>query len=59
MQLSSFPAPLTEEALFSVLFPLYILASLVKEKMPIGVWVYLSALCLVPLPSVSAFVPVP
>jgi len=59
MWLSSFPAPLTEEALFSVLSPLYILASFVKEKMPIGVWVHLSALCLVPLLSVSAFVSVP
>jgi len=33
-----FPAPLSEEAVFS---PLYILASFVKDKMPMGTWVYL------------------
>ena len=38
MELSSFPAPLIEEAVFS---PLYILASFVKDKVPMGAWVYL------------------
>ena len=33
-----FPAPLVEEAVFT---PLYILASFVKNKVPIGLWVYL------------------
>ena len=40
-----FPLPLIEEAAF---FPLYILASFVKDKVPISVWVYLWAFCLVP-----------
>ena len=33
-----FPAPLSEEAVFS---PLFILASFVTDKMPMGMWVYL------------------
>ena len=37
---------------------LYILASFVKNKMSIGVWVYLWAFCLVPLVYISIFVPV-
>jgi len=51
-----FPAPLIEEAVFS---PLYILASFVKSKVPIGSWVYFWALDLVPLVYISVFVPVP
>ena len=45
-----------EESVFS---PLYIFASFVKDKAPIGVWVYLWAFCLVPLVYISVFVPVP
>ena len=41
--LTSFPAPLVKEIVFS---PLYILASFVKDKVFIGVWVYLWALSL-------------
>ena len=37
--LTGFPAPLVKEIVFS---PLYILASLVKDKVSIGAWVYLS-----------------
>ena len=33
-----FSAPFAEEAVFS---PLYILASFVKDKVPMGAWVYL------------------
>ena len=51
-----FPAPFIEEAVFA---PLYILASFVKNKVPIGAWVYFWAFYLVPLVYVSAFVPVP
>ena len=51
-----FPAPFIEEAVFA---PLYILASFVKNKVPIGAWVYLWAFDLVPLVYVSVFVPVP
>ena len=54
MQLSSFPAPFIEEAIFA---PLYILASFVKNKVPIGVRVYFLAFCLVPL--VCILMPVP
>ena len=39
--------------------PLYILASFVKNKVPIGAWVYFWAFYLVPLVYISAFVPVP
>ena len=38
-----FPAPLIEEAAFA---PLYILASFVKNKVPIGAWVYFWAFIL-------------
>ena len=38
---------------------MYILASLVKSKVPIGAWVYFWAFCLVPLVYISVFVPVP
>ena len=51
-----FPAPFIEEAVFA---PLYILASFVKNKVPIDVWVYSWAFCLVPLVYISVFVPVP
>ena len=50
-----FLAPLIEEAVFS---PLYIFASFVKSKVPIGVWAYLWAFYLVLLVSISVFVPV-
>ena len=39
--------------------PLYILASFVKNKVPIGTWVYFGAFYLVPLVYISVFVPVP
>ena len=51
-----FPAPFIEEAVFA---PLYILASSVKNKVPIGAWVYFWAFYLVPLIYISVFVPVP
>ena len=51
-----FPAPFIEEAVF---VPLYILASFVKNKIPIGAWVYFWAFYLVPLVYGSVFVPVP
>ena len=46
MQLSGFPAPFIEEAVFS---PLYILDSFVKNKVPLGAWVYFWTFYLVPL----------
>ena len=51
-----FPVPLIKEAVFA---PLYILASFVKNKVPIGAWVYFWAFYPVPLVYVSIFVPVP
>ena len=51
-----FPAPFIEEAVFA---PLYILALFVKNKVPIGAWVYFWAFYLVPLVYGSVFVPVP
>ena len=39
--------------------PLYILASFVKDKVSIGVWIYLWAFYFVPLNYVSVFMPVP
>ena len=54
-----FPASLgkvIEEAVFATL---YILASFVKDKVPIGVWVYFWAFYLVPLVYISVFVPAP
>ena len=39
--------------------PLYILASFVKNKVPIGAWVYFWAFYLVLLIFISVFVPVP
>ena len=35
------------------------LASLVKDKVSIGAWIYLWAFCFVPLTYISVFVPVP
>ena len=51
-----FPAPFIEEAVFA---PLYILAFFVKNKVPIGAWVYFWAFYLVPLVYISVFMPVP
>ena len=51
-----FPAPLVKEIVFN---PLYILASFVKNKVSIGVWIYLWTFYFVPLIYISAFVPVP
>ena len=51
-----FPAPFIEEAVFA---PLHSLVSFVKNKVPIGVWVYFWALDLVPLVYISVSVPVP
>ena len=48
-----FPALFIAEAIF---FPLYILASFVKNKVPIGAWVYFRAFYLVPLVYDSVFV---
>ena len=42
-----------------VFIPLYILASFVKDKVSIGVWIYLWAFYFVPLIYISVFVPVP
>ena len=50
-----FPAPLIEEAVSA---PLYILASFVKNKVPIGAWVYFWAFYLVPFVYISVFMPV-
>ena len=49
-------ATLIEETIFSLL---NILATFVKNKVPIDVWAHLWALYLVPLASISGFVPVP
>ena len=51
-----FPAPFTEESVFS---PWFIFASFVKDKVPIGAWVYFWAFCLVSLVYISICVPVP
>ena len=50
-----FLAPFIEEAVFA---PLYIFASSVKNKVPIGAWIYLWAFYFVPLMYISVFVPV-
>ena len=50
-----FPAPFIEEAVFA---PLYILASFVKNKVPIGKCVYFWAFYFVPLVDISVFVPI-
>ena len=49
-----FPAPLVKETVFN---PLYILVSFVKDKVSIGVWIYLWAFYFVPLIYMSVFVP--
>ena len=51
-----FPAPFIDEVVFA---PLYIIASFVKNKVPIDAWVYFWAFYLVPLVYSSGFVPVP
>ena len=51
-----FPAPLVKQVVFS---PLYMFASFVKDKVSIGVWIYLWAFYFVPLICISVFVPVP
>ena len=51
-----FPAPFIEEAVFA---PLHILVSFVKNKVPIGAWVYFWAFYLVPLVYISVFVSLP
>ena len=51
-----FPAPFIEEAFFA---PLHIFDSFVKNKVPVGAWVYFWAFYLVPLVYISVFVPVP
>ena len=56
MKLFGFREPFIEEGVF---VPLYILASFVKNKIPIGAWVYFWAFCLVALVYVSVFVPSP
>ena len=43
----------------SLLSPLYILASFVKDKVSVCAWIYLWAFYFVPLIYVSVFVPVP
>ena len=50
-----FPAPFIEEALFAAW---YILPSFVKNKVPIGAWVYFWAFYLAPMVYISVFVPV-
>ena len=52
----SLPASFIEEAVFA---PLYILVSFVKNKVPIGAWVYFWAFYLVPLVYISVFMLVP
>ena len=48
--------PLVKEIVFS---SLYILSSFVKDKVSIGVWIYLWALYFVPLIYISVYVPIP
>ena len=52
-----FPAPLVKEIVFSLLYIIF--ASFVKDKVTIGVWIYLCAFYLVLLIYISVFVPVP
>ena len=51
-----FPALFNEETVFA---PLYTIVSSVKNKVPIGVWVYFWVYWFVPLVYISVFVPVP
>ena len=57
MKLSSFPS--TNYYWRGYISLLYILASFVKDKVPIGTWADFWAFCLVPLIYISVFVPVP
>ena len=54
--LISFLLKLIEETLFP---PLYFLASFVKDKVPIGMWVYFWVFYLIPLVCISVSVPIP
>ena len=54
--LTSFPSTTCKRDCFGLL---YILASFVKDKVSIGVWIYLWAFYFVPLIYISVFVPVP
>ena len=49
--LTSFPSTTFKEVVF---FPLYVLASFVKDKVSIGSWIYLWAFYSVPLIYISA-----
>ena len=50
----------SQHHLLKIIFsPWYILASFVKDKVSIGVWIYLCAFYFVPLIYISVFVPVP
>ena len=50
----------SQHHLLKIVFnPLYILASFVKDKVSIGVWIYLWAFYFLPLIYISVFVPVP
>ena len=51
-----FPAPFTEKTVFS---PLYILAFIVKDKVPINAWVFLWDFHFVLLVHISVSLPVP
>ena len=53
--LTSFPAPLVKEIVFS---PLYIFAFFVKDKVSMGTCIHLWAFCVAPLTYISVFVPV-
>jgi len=55
-ELSSFPNTIYWKV---CLCPTVFLDSFVKNKVPIGAWVYFWAFCLVPLVYISIFVPVP
>ena len=50
-----FPGPHVKQVVFS---PMYILASFVKDKVSIGVWIYLWAFYFVPLIYISVVMPV-
>ena len=56
MSLTSFPSTTCKEVVF---FPLYILASFVKDKVSTVSWIYLWAFYSVPLIDITVFVPVP
>ena len=54
--MTSFPGTLVKEIVFS---PLYILVSFAKDKVSIGVWIYLWAFYFVLSIYISVFVPIP